>query len=205
MNPWCGVFPLRVTHPRTNLSPGFGFGEHERWLPARFVFGFDGFQLVLALLQQCSFSSGSQPELHLFLAVFPSTFCRGSFSHGTQAPFYFLAASILLHVCNRLICAEPALFPFLACQQGSPRSSRHGLWDLLTNFRSACNRCWLLAAVSRAGLCGCVFLYLGGKSTLAFQNSPHAAQALRALSRRREELVAGRLAIRVAVFRIFPF
>ena len=198
---------------------------------------------------------------------------------------FFFPSGFLLHVCQLLVCAEQALFPSLACQQGSPRSLRNSR-DLLTNSRSACNRCWLLAAVSRVRLCGCVFLFLGGKSTLAFLNfsssnlspisfdvsiskkffftkcsqwkvtwfpaclratftkksrqneiarhftwrhsstnpsptpsptvwqtswqtprrspAPHAAQALHALWRRREELGAARLPLRVAVFRIIP-
>ena len=89
-----------------------GFGEHQiRWLPARFVSGcrllfvldcsawFPQFpassRSASTMLVLFGFSTGAPPTV----AVFPSTFCRGSFSHGTQAPFSFLAASSSTFAC----------------------------------------------------------------------------------------------------------
>ena len=204
------------------------------------------------------FSTGAPPSCFL------GTFCRGSFSHGTQAPFSFLAASTCTFACSfalsrrsslpslvsRVRLEDPVTSWEIPDPSASPLLTPSG-WRALAflNFSSSnlspiglstfptqkntsspntVSEKWRgFPPVLRDGVhkkippkWNCTAFRMTSlvlhpppplpppcgrhRDKPRGSPAPHGAQALRVLWRRREDLGAAHLALRVAVFRIFP-
>ena len=148
-----------------------GFGEHQiRWLPARFVSA--GCRLLSVLDCSAWFPQfpASSRSASTMLVLF-------GFSTGAPPscfPEHILQRLVLVRNSSAFLFPSGFLFNVCLLSRGSflrslvsrvrleESRSRWAFWtrhsrDLLTNSRSVCNCCWLLAAVSRPRLCGTVF------------------------------------------------